>query len=149
MTFRVVVPPWLSCLDISTPSTFAKPSIIPLWSLGSETTYHVARKSGFMFRIADQENTFDSVECVAGETTPHSVHSCGSTLGVSFEDEALIRVAGQRSLDVVDYLVDSASLISTGRSSSRDTHIASSRGRVLICTCWIDSVILTRKISMS
>jgi hypothetical protein len=65
-----------------------------------------------MFRIANQEDTFDRIKCVAGQTTPHSINSCSSALRVSFEDEALVRVAGQRSLDVVDNLVGSASLVS-------------------------------------
>jgi hypothetical protein len=65
-----------------------------------------------MLRIAYQEDTFYCIESVAGETTPHSVYSCSSALRVSFENEALVRVASQRGLDVVDYLVGPASSVS-------------------------------------
>ena len=59
--------------------------------------------------VTDQEDTPDSIESIARETW-ESINSRSGTLGVSLKNETLIRIAGQRGLDVVDDLVQQAIL---------------------------------------
>ena len=67
----------------------------------------VAGKTGTVFRVANEENTLDGVKAGACQLG-HGIHSGGSTLRVSFQDETHVGVGPQGSGDVVDDLCMSA-----------------------------------------
>lgn len=83
---------------------------------------HVARQVRLVFRVSNQNYTFDGVERIPGQTWQCIARS-SRTLGVALENEACVGVGSEGRLDLID---------DVGRS----------RGRVLRIVGRVDSVIL-------
>jgi hypothetical protein len=88
---------------------------------GAAIAVDIARQTGLVQGVTDEEDTLDSSALSAGKLDQR-IDSCSGALRVSLKDEALVRVALEAALDVVD-------------------DVCGSLRRVLVGAGWVDGVV--------